>query len=220
MPERLDRFLAAKDLDEVAGLAIGRTELSEAEVAEVRRTVSGKAGPLGRRNLLLHPEVIPSDLVVPALVAGLRAEDRRLVLAAVVGSHRAAGEMAEADRETVAAQLMELLSPPVPAVTRQRVSAALIVLTSSGKATALMPYLGDDDLVVRHNIRAGLVRVLGARGALAAVTEATRAGAVPVEALRFVDEGVDGGAASNHDLILRGVLAPQLVPITELAASW
>src|SRR5579875_871753 len=101
MPGRLERFLAAVDLDDAASLALDRTELDGEEEAQVRRTLAANVDPLGRRNLLLHPETLPSDLVVPVLVAGLDSDDERLVLAAVVGSHRAGAGMAAADRAMV-----------------------------------------------------------------------------------------------------------------------
>jgi len=217
---RLDAFLSARDLDEVESRAPSRTELSKEETARIREALTGPDDPLARRNLLLHPGAIPTDQLLPALIEGMNAADERLVLAAVVGSHRASGEINGVERAELAVAVLGLLNSSSSTLIRQRASAATMLLVGPSDAENLVHCLGDRDSVVRHNVRATLVRVLGARGALGAAREAALARVIPGDALRFVEEAVDAGTASNHELIMRGVLAPQLVPISEVTRGW
>jgi hypothetical protein len=214
--ERLAAFLTARELDDAAELAVEWSALSPAEQARVRDVLDRIDDPPALRNLLLHPEAIPADLLVSALVTGLHSEDGAIALAAVVGAHRVAGRLSEADRRAVARPVLEHLSVDRNAIIRQRASAAVVVLASERDSQTLMGFLVDLDPVVCHNVRAALVRTLGARGAAAAVSGAARDQVISPQAARFVNDAVDGGSATNHELITRGVLGPQLVPITIL----
>lgn len=216
MSGRLVAFLAARELDEAAALAVEWSDLSPQEQARVRDVLSRTDDRLARRNVLLHPGAIPADAVLSALLTGLRSEYDTIALAAVVGSHQVGGRLTGAARQAVAGPVWQLLSAARPAIVRQRASAAMVVLASEQDTEAMIGYLSDPDPVVRHNMRAGLVRTLGPRQAVAALTEANQTGDVAAETVRFVSDAVDGGAATNHQLVVRGVLGPQLVPLTSL----
>lgn len=215
MPSRLERFLTATDLEAVSLLAVPRDELTRDEDALIRRTLAARDDPLGRRNLLLQPESIPGDLVARELLAGLDDPEQPMVLASVAGSHRAPSDLDDPARRAITVRLIDLLHGAVSQLIRRRASAALLVLGFADQAEIAVPFVDDDDPVVSHNVRAMVIRVLGPERALAAATRGAESGAISAQALRSVDAAVDGGRASNHELIMRGVLAPQLAPITE-----
>ena len=211
MPSRLERFLTATDLEAVSRLAVPRDELTLDEAALIRRTLAARDDALGRRNLLLQPESIPGDLVARELLAGLDDPEQPMVLASVAGSHRARSDLDEPGRRAITTRLIDLLDGAAAQLLRRRASAALLVLGFADQAELVLPFLDDDDPVVAHNVRAMVVRVLGPERALAAATR----GAISAQAVRSLDAAVDGGGATNHELIMRGVLAPRLAPITE-----
>ena len=215
MPSRLERFLTTTDLEAVSRLAVPRDELTRDEDALIRRTLAGRDDPLGRRNLLLQPEAIPSDLVARELLAGLSDPQQPLVLAAVAGAHRARSEMDDRGRRAITSRLIELLDRATPELLRRRASVAPLVLGFADHAELVLPFLEDEDPVVAHNARAMVVRVLGSERALAAATGGAERGVISTQALRSFDAAVDGGRATNHELIMRRVLAPRLAPITE-----
>jgi hypothetical protein len=215
VPSRLESFLTTTDLEELSRLAIPRDELTPDDDALIRRTLTERDDPLGRRNLLLQPETIPSDLVARELLAGLNDPQRTLVLASVAGSHRARTDMDDPSRRAITARLIALLDGATPQLIRRRASATLLVLAFPDQAAIVLPCLDDDDPVVRHNVRALVVRVLGPQRALAVARDGAHRGDISSQALHFVDTAVDAGKATNHDLIMRGVLAPHLAPITE-----
>lgn len=215
MPSRLESFLTTTDLEEVSRLAVPRDELTRAEDALVRRTLMARDDPLGRRNLLLQPETIPCDLVARELLTGLNDPERTVVLASVAGSQRARSDMDDPARRAMTARLIDLLAGSTSELIRRRASAALLVLAFPDQAEIVLPFLDDEDPIVRHNVRALVVRVLGSARALAVATDGAERGAISGQALHFVDAAVDGGEATNHQMIMSGVLAPQLAPITE-----
>ncbi len=213
MSSRLERFLTATDLEAVLRLAVPRDELTLDEDATIRRTLAARDDPLARRNLLLQPESIPGDLVARELLAGLGDPEQPMVLASVAGSHRARSDLDDPGRRAITTRLIDLLDGPE--LLRRRASAALLVLGFADQAEIVLPFLDDDDPVVAHNVRAMVVRVLGPERALAAATRAAERGAISARSLRRLDAAVHGGEATNHELIMSGVLAPQLAPITE-----
>jgi hypothetical protein len=216
VPTRLERFLAAEDLDEVADLAISDDQLADDEIDAIRSVVTDGERPLALRNLLLYPDMLPTDLVVRTLTSNLLAPDGPLLLAAVVGSHRSSSRLGDGERELVVERLFQLLGRSQSAVTRERTAAALVSLAATVDVPSLLPLLADDDSVIRHNVRAAIVRTLGAREAQVTAERAEATGSLPHWASQFLEEGLDQGRASVDDLLMRGVLAPQLVSLPSM----
>jgi hypothetical protein len=214
MSWQFSAFLEAEELDDVADLVMLGGDLDPADKRRIRSIIADQLPLLGRRNLLFYPELIPSYLRGGALLSGLDDADTAIVQAAVVGSHRTASNLESTARRPIVAQLVQLLDPSAPPVTRQRASAALIVLALPGDALHLISHLESNDEVVRHNIRAALVRTLGPKSAHKVVVGAAERGHLNQKAAQFVSDGVCDGRATNDQLIMRGVLAPDLVPLS------
>jgi len=86
-------YLTLTDLDEVAAAA-GSIDSAAAE-PEFRRVIEEWTDRQAVSNLLWHPELLPDDLAVPALIRALSGGDSYLRLAAAVGTRHLSDSLDE-----------------------------------------------------------------------------------------------------------------------------
>lgn len=127
-------FLAAEDLDDLAELASRIREWDQADERVVREVLGRLEDCQAAANLLMHPHLIPADLRLPSVLAGLSAPaPSYLRLAAAVG----ATALAELDptlgpQPELVGALLDLVADNAGVVARRA-------------ATSVAPYLQHDD---------------------------------------------------------------------------
>jgi hypothetical protein len=165
MTPELEEFLAADDLDDALH-ARGRIgALGAEDVAVVRSVLQRWEDSQAVSNLLMHPSLIPSDLLAASLFRGLA--ERRvayLVLAAVVGfqSIDPAGMTAEGRRRITEALLA--LIRQTKGILAERASVSIQGFLGEEDAPQVFDLWAHPDDTVWHNLRAWLYRTFQARG--------------------------------------------------------
>lgn len=167
----MEAFLFATDLDELLTARQAITAPDENDEAVIRAVLKEWSNPQSVANLLFHPSLIPADIRVPTLMRGLAERGvMYYVLAAIVGFGGIVPELTEAQREEVAALLLEFL-PNSTGVLAQRASVTLSGVARVADAPKFFSLLGHEDDTTRHNLRAWLFRTFEKPG-VEAFTEA------------------------------------------------
>jgi hypothetical protein len=163
MDTRLDVFLRARSVDEVAALAPDLGVLSPEDELRVREVLDARVDEQAVANLLMEPAVLPRDRRVSAILDHLRGDpDSYLALAAVVGADQLRDdELVERQDAEIAAALVDLIDGGAPTPTAQRASVALVRYGRSTPFEELVELLDSGDDVVHHNVLAAIVATVG-----------------------------------------------------------
>lgn len=179
----LQRFLEAKDLDELLRASQALSVLDADDEAEVRAVLDARANTQALANLLFHPHLIPDELRLPTLVAALAAGAHPYFnLAAIVGLQETdAATLDEPTRVQICDLLLDILEGTND-VRAARASITVIRFLAASDGPRLAALVQHPDPTAAHNILAWHLRSFAGRG------EETLAAA-------FASLG-DGGAAA------------------------
>src|SRR3954447_24736707 len=163
MGERLDAFLRARSLDEIAPLARDLGDMSAEDEARVGEVLDDRSDDGALANLLFEPSLMPRHRRVATILDHLTGDPHSyLALAAVVGAEQLAGdELVERQDAPIAVALLDLLNGGAPTPTAQRASVALVRYGRSAPFDELVQLLDSEDAVVHHNVLAAIVAAVG-----------------------------------------------------------
>ncbi len=154
----METFLFSKDLDELLESRQAIKALDQDDEAVVRAVLKEWSNPQSVSNLLFHPSLIPADIRVASLFRGLAERGvMYYVLASIVGFGGMVPELSKAEREEVAAILLDFL-PNSTGVLAQRASVTLSGVAREADAPKIFSLLEHADETARHNLRAWLFR--------------------------------------------------------------
>src|SRR5829696_6850426 len=143
MGERLDVFLGARSLDEIAALARDVGDMSAEDEARVGEVLDACSDEQALANLLFEPSLMPRRRRVATILDHLTGDpDSYLALAAVVGAEQLGGD--------------ELVERQDAAI-----AAALVRYGRSVPFDELLELLDSEDVVVHHNVLAAIVAAVG-----------------------------------------------------------
>jgi hypothetical protein len=211
---RLDRFLAATDLDELTRAAAEVGSLDPAEAAVAQRIATEGAPAQALSNLLMHPRVIQSPARLAALSRALdQTESPYFVLAAVVGLQSVGREELE---EPTWLRLRDLLMSVLAlsdGVIAERASVTLFQLARPTDSLVLVPYGGHANPVVRRNTLAMLLKVGDYGQATKLGRELATDGTLPPEVAAEVLEVTGSGEGMSAATAPESLRAPLLTRI-------
>jgi hypothetical protein len=200
----LEALLHAADLDELQ-LAYDRItpQLSTDDQLEVTSVLAGWIDVQAVANLLMCPVLIPDQSRLDWLVRGLAADEPYLRLAAAVGvGQLSASGWSEDDLDMLVPSLLHLISADTE-VTASRSARSLAPLARPMDAPEMVALLAHPERGVRHNLEAGLFRVVGCDG----LTALLDGGFMDEECARGAREAL---AEDGVDLTVRADLQWQL----------
>ncbi len=189
MSPELKEFLAADDLDDAFRARQRIGALGAEDVAAVRSVLERWQDSQAVANLLMHPSLIPSDLLEASLFRGLA--ERRVVyhvLAAVVGlqSINPAGMTAESRRRITEALLA--LMRQTTGILAQRASVSIQQFLDEDHAPQIFDLRAHPEETVWHNLRAWLYRTFQARGDESFAAAARHSGLAEEAQRRLVED--------------------------------
>ncbi len=161
MNQNMEAFLQADELNNLASLAKQAAPLDAADATEIKALVEHWTETQALANLLMYPDIIPSEIRFEALLKGLQSPVKSyLVVAATIGLQRVVSQLSDAEQKAVLDRLLEIipLSPPTAA---GRASVTLSELSRADYADRFVVLLGHPGDMIKHNVLVALIKAVG-----------------------------------------------------------
>jgi hypothetical protein len=183
--DRIDRFLACAELDDLSALAVPYDEQTPEERASVSAALDeGDAQSVA--NLLMHPHMIAPDERFGVIAKALGDHASYATLAAIVGLQDVDPSTLIEHQAAWVGERLAALSGSADRVISERASVTLVAFAGLHQLDSLLSLLESEHEVVRHNAAVTIIDLLGPARATQALRHLVHSNEVSEATAEFV----------------------------------
>ena len=196
MTPELKAFLAATDLDELLAAREAITNVAVEDTEEIIRILEQWTDPQPVANLLMYPDLIPSETRLIFVLKGL--DDRQMpyfILAAVVGSRRLEISCLSEDEQTQLVDRLIAINEIDNGILAGRAAIVLadtLVAFKKNYAVSIVKLLDHTSELVRHNILVVLIPLVGLENLRQFLNASVAEGRLSIAGREFAEEQMRG----------------------------